>query len=98
MEGVTVGLARQPEMQRLQAFSRLQQEGHRVAAATGIGGDLGAQFLGPGPPELVERSRLRYGQQPQSRLRGAGQVLGVRGDQGAREAWRAGSGVSMAAR
>ena len=65
-------------MKRFEAFGRLEQQGGRVTAATGVARQLGAQQFRTRPPQLIQRSRLRHSQQPQRGVRRARVVLGLR--------------------
>ena len=67
-----IGLPRQPGVERFEAFGGLEQQRWSVAAPAGGERDLPAQQVGPGSLELVKRSRLRRGQQPQRRIERAG--------------------------
>jgi hypothetical protein len=65
-------------VQRFEASGRVEQQGRRVTVTTRVGRQLGAQQLCPRPPQLIERCRLRHGQQPQRGVGRAGPVLGLR--------------------
>ena len=70
-ERVQVGVAREPQVERLEPLGSLEQQRRSVAAAAHREGDLAAQQIDPSTPQLVERARLGGGQQVQ---RGVGRA------------------------
>ena len=56
--GVEVGLAREPQVERLERSRGPEQQRRSVAAAVLREGDLGVQQVHAGPPELVQRPGL----------------------------------------
>ena len=78
---IQVGLAGQPDVERLEPLGGREQQRGSVAAAVQRERDLSLEQVNPDPLELVERSRLRRGDQCQRRVGRAGLVLGLRGGQ-----------------
>jgi hypothetical protein len=62
-ERLAVSLASQPGAERFQSPGRVKQEQPPVVTTARAGGQLGAQQLCPGPPELIQRAAVRHGQQ-----------------------------------
>ena len=92
-----IGHARNADIERLEPFGRLEQQGWGVSATVDGELDLTAQQLYLGALELVQRSGLCDGDQSECRVECAGLVLGLgRGERPARPS--RGSGVSATAR
>ena len=70
--GGQVGLARELQVERLEPPRGLQQQRGSIAAEARGEGDVAAQQVDPGALELVERSGLRRGQEPERRVERAG--------------------------
>ena len=77
-ECVPVGLPRQTGVQRLEPPRRRDQQRQRVPAVGGIRGQLGAQQLRLGAPDLIQRPGLGQGEQPPRPLGRTGLVLDLR--------------------
>ena len=88
-ERLEVCLAGERRVERLEAARRAQEQAAGVAAALLLQRDLGAQEVGPGPPELAERARLDPCQQRERGLEVARVALrGGGGEQALRTARR----------
>ena len=77
-ERLQVGLAGQPDVQRLELLGRAEHERGRVTAMTRGERDLRAQQVAAGTLQFVQRPGLRHGQQAERGVRCASLVLGLR--------------------
>jgi len=71
-----MGLAGQADVERLKAPCRAEQQPGGVGAAALVKGDLPAQVLHLGGPQLIQRAGLDRDQQPQRRIQCAGVAFG----------------------
>ena len=77
-ERLQVGLAGQPDVQRLELPGRAEQERGRVPAMTGGERDLRAQQVAAGTLQFIQRPGLCHGQQAERGVRCASPVPGLR--------------------
>ena len=77
-ERLQVGLAGQPDVQRLELLGRAEHERGRVTAMTRGERDLRAQQVAAGTLQFIQRPGLCHGQQAERGVKCASPVLGLR--------------------